>query len=182
MMKTCIFLAEGFEEMEAIAIVDVLRRAGIETTTVSITDSLEVMSAHNVKIICDETFNNLEFSEYKMIIFPGGVKGVDNIKSFEPIYKIINYFYSSDRYVAAICAAPIILGNAGILENNSFTCYEGFEQFIKNGIYLKQKVVQDKNIITSNCAGSALEFGFKLVSVLKSEQESNVVEKQMVLG
>lgn len=148
---------------------------------ISIADSLEVTGAHGIKTICDKKFNDIEFSEFKMIIFPGGVQGVNNIREFEPIYKVINYFYSSNRYVAAICAAPVILDDAGILDGNSFTCYEGFQESIKNGIYLKQKVVQDKNIITSNCVGSLFEFGFKLVSVLKNERESKELESKMII-
>ena len=101
---------------------------------ISIADSLEVTGAHGIKTMCDKKFNDIEFSEFKMIIFPGGVQGVNNIREFEPIYKVINYFYSSNRYVAAICAAPVILDDAGILDGNSFTCYEGFQESIKNGI------------------------------------------------
>lgn len=180
-METCIFLADGFEEMEAVGVIDILRRADIEIEIVSIKNDLEVEGAHGIKLICDRKFEEMEFSEFVMIIFPGGLLGVNNLKSFAPMKEVINYFYSNDKYIAAICAAPSLLDEAGILKNKKFTCYEGVQEFIKNGIYSKQKVVQDKNIITSNCVGSVFDFGFKLVEILKGEDLRNCVEEKMII-
>ena len=167
--------------MEAIGVIDILRRADIEVVIVSIANNLEVTGAHNIKVICDENFNNIEFSEFKMIIFPGGVQGVKNIREMETIKKVVNYFYSSDRYVAAICAAPTILGDAGVLDGNNYTCYEGFQDLIDRGFYLNEKLVQSNNIITSNCAGSVFEFGLKLVELLKDEEISKQVRDKIIL-
>lgn len=158
-----------------------MKRANIEVTSISIKESLEVTGAHDVKIICDKIFKDLDFSDFDMLIFIGGVKCVENVRKFDQIFEVINYFNSNNKYIAAICAAPVILGDAGVLDKNKFTCYEGFQDFVKNGIYLKQRVVQDKNIITSNCAGSVFEFGFKLVSILMGESKSNEVESRMIL-
>ncbi len=180
-MKTCIFLADGFEEMEAIGVVDILRRAEIETVMVSIMNSLEVSGAHGIRIFCDNKFDEIEFSLFNMIIFPGGMKGVNNIKEFKPIHRVINEFYNSGKYIAAICAAPIILDELGILNKNIFTCYEGIQKFVKNGVYLDQRVVESKNIITSDCVGSVFDFGFKLVTILKGQDEYIDVRNKMIL-
>lgn len=181
MKKACVFLANGFEEMEAVGTIDILKRAEIETQIISISNSLEVLGAHGIKIICDYKFEEVNFSNFDIIIFPGGIEGVNNIKNFSPIYNLINEFYKKGKYIAAICAAPIILYEAGILNGNSFTCYEGIQDFIKNGIYSKQKVVEDKNIITSDCVGSVFDFGFKLVSILKGYDRFIDVKEKMIL-
>lgn len=149
--------------------------------SISIKESFEVIGAHNIKLVCDKLFKDLDFSDFDMIVFIGGSKCVENVRKFDKIFEVIDYFNSNNKYIAAICAAPIILEDAGILNRNKFTCYEGFQDFVKNGIYLKQRVVQDKNIITSNCAGSVFEFGFKLVSILTNESKSKEVENKMIL-
>lgn len=180
-MNTCIFLADGFEEMEAIGVIDILRRANINITLISIKNNLEVEGAHGIKLICDKIFDEIELSEFNMVIFPGGLLGVNNLKNFPHIKEVVNHFYYNDKYVAAICAAPSILYECGILDNKKFTCYEGVQEFIKNGIYSRQKVVQDGNIITSDCVGSVFSFGFKLVSILKSEEVSEEIRKKMII-
>ena len=180
-MKVCIFIAKGFEELESSSVVDMLRRGNVDVHMVSITDSLEVFGAHDIKIICDKLFFDINFADYEMAIFPGGVGGVEEIRKFKPIYELIEYMYSNNKYLSAICAAPVILGDAGLLENNKFTCYEGFEQFVKNGIYLKEKVVINNKIITSNCAGSIFDFGFKLLSLLRGDKVSEEVRNKMIL-
>lgn len=180
-MKACIFIANGFEEMEAVGIIDILRRGDIQVDLVSITDSLDVLGAHDIKLVCDKTFGNIKFDEYEMAIFPGGVKGVEEIRKFEPVRGLIQYFVSNNKYLAAICAGPVILGDSGALDENKFTCYEGFQDFVKKGIYLKQKVVRDNNIVTSNCAGSVYDFGRELLTVLKGEEVANEVLSKMIL-
>ncbi|BAK81497.1 DJ-1 family glyoxalase III [Candidatus Arthromitus sp. SFB-rat-Yit] len=180
-MKVCIFNANGFEELESIGIIDILRRGNVDVDIVSITDSLQVVGAHDIKIVCDKLFKDIDFSEYEMAIFPGGVKGVEEIRNFKPIFEFIEYMHSNNKYLAAICAAPVILGDAGLLEDNKFTCYEGFEQYVKNGTYVKEKVVINNRVITSNCAGSVFDFGFKLLSVLKGDNDSDEVKSKMIL-
>ena len=181
MKKACVFLADGFEEMEAVGTIDILKRAEIETLTISISNFLEVKGAHGINLICDFKFDEVDFSSFDIIIFPGGMEGVNRMKDFTPIRDLINEFHNGGKYIAAICAAPIILYEAGILNGNNFTCYEGIQKFIKNGIYSKQKVVQDKNIITSDCVGSVFDFGFRLVSILKGYDEYIGVRNKMIL-
>ncbi len=180
-MKVSIFMANGFEETEAIGVIDVLRRGDVQIDLISITDSLEVTSAHNVKITCDKVFKDMNKDDYDMIIFPGGVTGVENIRNFPPIKEVIVDFNNKKKYIGAICAGPVILGDAEILGGKNFTCYEGFEKFVENAIYSKQKVIIQDNIVTSNCVGSVFEFGLTLLSLLKGEEFSEEVRRKMIL-
>ena len=173
-MKTCIILANGFEEMEAVGVIDILRRGNVEVEIISIEETLEVTGAHNIEITCNSKFNDNNFNDYKMIVLPGGLQGVNRIKEFKPILSILKDFHETNRYIGAICAAPIILEEAGIIKENNFTCYKGFEKQVANGKYVQEKVVEDKNIITSNCVGSVFDFGFKLLSYIEN---MNIIEE-----
>lgn len=180
-MKTGVILANGFEEVEAVGVIDILRRGEIDVNIISIEDSLDVSGAHNVKITCDSKFDNVNFNDLDMIILPGGAGGVNRIKDFKPILHILKEFNENNKYIAAICAAPVVLEEAGILNQKEFTCYKGFEQYVANGKYLAEKVVQDGNIITSNCVGSVFDFGFKLVNLLKGEKISKDLHNKMIM-
>lgn len=178
-MKTCIFLANGFEEMEAIGVIDVLRRGDILVDVVSIEESLEVRSGRNVGLRCDYKFLDLEFSEYDMLIFPGGLQGVNRIRNFPLIYKVIEYFHLNNKYIAAICAAPLILSEANILECVNYTCYKGIEKNISKGNYIGGNVVVDKNIITSSCVGYVFDFAYELLKLLKGDELKNKIFGEM---
>lgn len=179
-MKTGIVLANGFEEVEAMGVVDILRRGEVDVNIISIEDSLEVVGAHNIKLVCDSKFQEVDFNEVRMLILPGGV-GVNRIKDFEPIFPIIKKLYDDGKYICAICAAPVVLEKAGILNNKKFTCYKGFEKNMSNATYVAEKVVQDQNIITANCVGSVFEFGFKLLTLLKGEEITKDLYNKMIM-
>ena len=132
MMKTAILFADGFEEVEAIAVVDVLRRAAIECTMVSITGNEVVSSSRNVKVVTDKLMEEVNFDEYGMLILPGGMPGTKDLAESEEVEKIILKFYSNKKILAAICAAPSIFGQLGLLQGEKAVCYPGYEDKLTN--------------------------------------------------
>lgn len=179
-----IFLADGFETIEALTPIDVLRRANVDIKTVGINSSV-IRSSHNVPIITDMTIEDLkqkfkgENRDIEMIILPGGGKGTTLLEECEYLGEIIAYCVKSNIYIAAICAAPSILGHRGYLDGLNATCFPSFKEEIGFAKYIDQPVVCDKNIITSRGAGVSLDFGLMLVEKLISREESNRIKGEM---
>ena len=172
------FLADGFEEIEAIAPVDILRRGGIDVKTVSIMDSLSVLGAHNIPVCADMMINDINTDDIDMIILPGGA-GHAFLDASNEVHALINYCLVNDIYIAAICASPSILGKKQILNGKSATCYPGFEQFCYGANMLNKKVVTDGKIITGKGPGAASEFGFELLSILKDKNTADKLKDEM---
>ena len=127
MAKIALMLADGFEEIEGLTVVDICRRCGIDTVMVSIMKDKQVVSARNIPVTADVLFEDVDFSEVDMIVLPGGLKGTQNLEACEPLMAKIDEFYKTDKYVAAICAAPSILGHRGILNGRIACSYPSFE-------------------------------------------------------
>ncbi|MDE5843366.1 MAG: DJ-1/PfpI family protein [Muribaculaceae bacterium] len=166
-MKTSfVFLAAGFEEIEALTVVDVLRRAGLPVKTVSITSSLQVTGAHGITVAADVLYDNTLFDEPLWLILPGGLPGADNLYDFAPLQGLLErQAKSADGKIAAICASPaVVLGRLGLLEGKEATCYPGFEDKMR-GAHARPdlKVVIDGNIITGNGPANSLEFALVIV-------------------
>ncbi|MBQ2748124.1 MAG: DJ-1/PfpI family protein [Firmicutes bacterium] len=169
-----VFLAEGFEEMEAITPVDVLRRVDIPAYLVStIPGEKTVTGAHGIKITADLCFEEADFDACNMIILPGGLPGATNLGAHEELCGKIKAFAAAGeeggKYVAAICAAPMVLGALGVLEGKMATIYPGMEEELKGAIPMKNRVVVDGNIITSKGPGTAMEFAVEIAGVLKDK-------------
>lgn len=179
--KVYVFLAEGFEEIEAVTIIDVLRRAAIETCTVSITGKLKVLGAHAIAIEADVLFEDANFKDGKMLVLPGGMPGTRNLEAFIPLNKLIQEYYKTGKFVAAICAAPLILGKMLLLRNEEATCYPGFEENLEGAVLSKQRVVRSGKMITSKGPGTAIEFALKLVESLKDEEAAAKLAKALIL-
>ena len=145
MKKVIIFLAEGFEEIEAISIIDVLRRAEVSVTTVSISKDKQVKGAHNVPVVADKLFDEVDFASYDMIVLPGGMPGAKNLQEHEGVRKQIEAF-EKDKQIGAICAAPMILGGMGLLKGKRATCYPGFEAELIEAKITDEAVTVDGNI------------------------------------
>lgn len=161
-----VFLAEGFEEVEALAPVDMLRRAGVAVTTVGVTGKV-VTGSHKVPVTADITESELQLDgAVEMIVLPGGMPGTLNEEKSEMVQAAIDYCAQNDRYIAAICAAPSILGHCGLLHGKTAVCYTGFEQELTGAEIGSQGVVVDGKIITARGAGVAVDFGLTLVGVL----------------
>ncbi|MDE6811368.1 MAG: DJ-1/PfpI family protein [Muribaculaceae bacterium] len=166
-MKTSfVFLAAGFEEIEALTVVDVLRRAGLPVKTVSITSSLQVTGAHGITVAADLLYDNTLFDDPLWLILPGGLPGADNLYDFAPLQGLLErQAASKDGKIAAICASPaVVLGQLGLLEGKEATCYPGFENKMKGAIPRPDKdVVISGNIITGNGPANSLEFALVIV-------------------
>ncbi|SDA21095.1 4-methyl-5(b-hydroxyethyl)-thiazole monophosphate biosynthesis [Ruminococcus sp. YE71] len=164
-----VFLANGFEELEALAPIDVLRRAGVETVTVGI-GSNNITAAHGVKFVTDITDDQIKLGDgLEMIVLPGGMPGALNLENSPDVQAAIDYCSDNGRYIAAICAAPQILGHKGLLRGKYCTCFPGFEKELDGAKHTGEPVVCDGNIITAKGAGAAMRFALKLVAVLCSE-------------
>lgn len=165
-----IFLADGFEELEALTPVDVLRRAGIEVKTVGVT-GMTVTSTHNVKVECDIPMSDVT-DNAECVILPGGMPGAENLEKSEKVCKTVLNAYSSGKIVAAICAAPMVLGKLGILKGKTATCFTGFEKYLDGAFVKSVPVCRDENVITAWGAGAAFDFAFEILSALKGDNDA----------
>lgn len=161
-----VFFADGFEEMEALASVDILRRADITVQTVSVTDSLTVTGAHNVPIVCDVLINEHDFSDAILVLLPGGLPGATTLNECEPLKQLIVTMAAEGKAVAAICAAPMVLGGLGLLAGRKATCYPGFDVYLKGATYTGHMTEVDGNFITGKGPGAAICFALTVVDYL----------------
>ena len=172
-----IFLADGFEETEAIAPIDMLRRAGVDVVTVGIKNDA-VKSSHGVPVLCDITDMQVELDDrLEMIILPGGMPGTLNIEANPVVQQSIDYCVEHNIPVGAICAAPSILGKKGLLDGREAICFPGFEKFLTGAKLSDKKVVTDGIFTTAAGAGVAVEFGLRLVEVLCGKEKPESVRK-----
>ena len=173
-----IFLADGFEEIEALAPVDILRRAGVEAVTVGVTGEY-VTGAHNITVKADILCDEAIIEKPDAIILPGGLPGTTNLEKSEFVQKAVKWANDNGKLICAICAAPSILGNMGLLKGKSATCYPGFESSFNGGTYIRESVVKCDNIITSDGMGSAYKFGFEITKELLGEEVSEKIKSQI---
>jgi 4-methyl-5(b-hydroxyethyl)-thiazole monophosphate biosynthesis len=174
-----VFLAEGFEEIEALATVDVLRRAKIEVKTIGV-DSEIIESAHNLTVVADVRDIKSDFSYLSGIVLPGGMPGVINLQTSAFVKHAIDFCVSENLLIAAICAAPSILGHMGVLNNKKVTCYPGFEQELKGATVIDQDVCRDGNILTARGPGSAIDFALEIIEYLKDEKTAQKIADDIV--
>ncbi len=172
-------MADGFEEIEALAFVDILRRADLEIQTVSITDNKTVTGAHNISITTDITISEIE-DNYDMLFLPGGYPGYVNLGNSKEVIELLYNANSSNKYIVAICAAPSILGKEGILKSHHACCFPSFENELKGAEVLFEDVVISKNIITSRGAGTAHKLGFTIVELYKGKEIAMNLSRTML--
>lgn len=158
-----IFLAEGFEDVEALAPIDIIRRAGLDIQLVSITSDPVVSSAHGVKFVADTVINNIDFNAADLLILPGGLPGATNLDTCEALRQGIMKHYEAGKPLAAICAAPLVYGHLGLLQGVKATCYPGFETELTGADYTAALVQCDGQFITAKGPGAAMEFGYTIV-------------------
>lgn len=179
---TYVMLAEGFEEIEALTVVDMLRRAGIETHTVSITHINEVAGAHGITVVADDLFTDISLATCDLVVLPGGMPGATNLRADETLCAVLRERAEKDLPIAAICAAPFILGELGILNGRRATCYPGFEGKLKGAHFTGGSVERDGNIITANGPASAAKFALEIIGLLSTGGNAKEVAKGMLYG
>lgn len=178
-----VFLADGFEEVEAIAPIDLLRRANVEVKTVSINpDRRSVTGARGVCVMADTSLDNIDLEAAQMLIFPGGGPGTDALAGCDRLMDILDLAVSENIRIAAICAAPAkILGVRGYLSGRRATCYPGLENRMTGAIFCEENVVTDGIFTTSRGMGTACEFGIELVSILCGNEKAQEIRKSVVM-
>ncbi len=173
MKKVAVYLANGFEEVEALTVVDYLRRCGIKTEMISVSGTEQVEGVHGIVVTSDKSIKEIsDITEYDGIVFPGGMPGATNLRDDELVLSHARAMNEDKKIVAAICAAPIVMEKAGILEGRNITSFPGFETVLKSGNYQEDIVCVDENIVTSRGPATAVVFALKLVELLVGEKES----------
>lgn len=180
MKRVMIVFADGFEEVEAITPVDVLRRAGCEVLMVSVTGKKEVTSTRGVKIIADTLWEETSAEEADMIVLPGGQPGAGNLDKHEGLKNALSRFADQGKWIAAICAAPLVLGHMGLLKGKKVTCFPGTEKELQGAICTGNPVESDGHILTGKGAGVALPFSLLLVEKILGKEKAEEIKQRMM--
>ena len=173
-------LGTGFEETEAIAPLDLLRRAGVEVTTVGLNGKI-IYGGHGIGVEADIEIDQLDLTNLEMIILPGGLGGVTSIRGCQAAMEAIRYAYENGKYTAAICAGPTVLADLGIVDGKNATCYPGCESQMGSANMMEAAAVTDGKLITGTSAGCAVPFGLALISALKGREEAERIAQQIVI-
>ena len=179
-MKVLVFLADGFEEIEGLTVVDLLRRADIDVTTVSIKEERQIMGAHKIPVIADTVFEQIKDEKADMVVLPGGMPGTTHLKEHEGLRKVLCDFAEEGKYIGAICAAPTVLEGLGLLQGRRATCYPGVEKQIQGASLTHTPVMRDENIITGQGVGTAIDFALKLIEVLVGDDKAKEIAESIV--
>lgn len=180
MKKAYLFLATGYEEVEALTVLDILRRGGVECKMVSVMGEKAVTSSHNVTILADLLFEEQDLEDGDMLIMPGGIPGTPNLKAHEGLEGLIRTYAQEGKYLAAVCAAPTIYGEMGLLEGKDATCYPGMEDGLKGANKKTDSVVCDGCFITSRGMGTCIDFGLTLLEKLTDKETADGIAKKIV--
>ena len=180
MKKVAVLLADGFEEIEGLTVVDILRRAGVEIHMVSITEETKVTGSHGIEIKCDTCIGQENFSETELFVLPGGMPGTKNLGACKALTELLTASFETGKKLAAICAAPSVLGDLGILKGKKACCYPGFEEHLTGAQVVFDQVAQDGNVTTSRGMGTAIPFALSLVSQLVSEEKAQELAQSII--
>ena len=180
MSKIAIFFAEGYEEIEALAVVDICRRCKLDIDMVSVTEEKQVAGSHGINVEMDKTFSQIDFAEYDMLVLPGGLKGTLGLEAHEGLMAQIDAFYASGKYIGAICAAPSIFGHKGILKGRKACSYPDFESHLEGATVTVGPVEISDNVITSRGMGTAMDFGLAIASVFVGKEEAEKTAKKFI--
>lgn len=182
MKNVKVFLANGFEEIEGLTVVDLLRRAGIEVSTVSITGDKLIHGGHGIDIMADELFAEAEAGQADMLVLPGGMPGTVHLQEHQGLTELLIEFDRLGKYIAAICAAPGILGELGILEGRRAASFPGVEEKLKGAEVVRQPAVIDDHIVTSRGLGTAIDFALAIIAVLISREKADEIGTSVIYG
>lgn len=182
MSKLAIFFGTGFEEIEALTVVDLCRRAGLDIDMVSITGQMQVTGSHNITVAMDKTYDQVDFDDVDMIILPGGMPGTKNLEAYEPLMEQLDAFMEAGKCISAICAAPSIFGHRGYLKGKKACSYPAFESHLEGAEVLDVPAVVCENITTGRGMGAAIDFGLAIVERYKGEEEADALAKAIVFS
>lgn len=175
-----VFLADGFEEIEGLTVVDLLRRAGVEVDTVSVTGQPGISGSHGIRVEADVLFEEADYAGTDMLVLPGGMPGTVHLQEHQGLKKLLEDFYSGGKYIAAICAAPSILGGLGFLKGRRACSHPSKESELAGAEVVRMPVVADGNIITSRGMGTAIPFSLELISILCGAEKSDAVREAII--
>ena len=181
MPRVAVILADGFEEVEAMAIIDVLRRADIDTVVAGLHEG-PVASARKVKVLPDTVIDTVHAEDFDMVVLPGGQPGSDNLNADPRVKDLIRSFSQKGKLTGAICAAPYVLANAGVLRGKRATSYPSYKDRLGGALYEEKAVVSDGNVLTSRGAGTALGFGLAIVEKLISREKAQKIRDAMLIA
>ncbi|MBF0198931.1 MAG: DJ-1/PfpI family protein [Planctomycetes bacterium] len=179
--KVLLILAEGFEEIEAITIIDILRRAGVNLCVHSLEPGL-VSGAHGLQVQSEGDIHQNSYDDYDAVVLPGGLPGSDNLLASERVGELVKEFNAQAKLVAAVCAAPMVLGAHGLLEGKKATCYPGFEEKLLGATCVEDKVVLVDNVLTSRGPGTTADFAYEIVKILVSEKTAQELSQGMLFA
>lgn len=177
-MNVLVPLADGFEEIEAVTIIDVLRRAGVQVTSLYLKKN-QVTGSHGITLAADKNIDDIRASDYDCIVLPGGMPGSSNLKEDPRVISLVKEVYQAGKVTAALCAAPMVLGHAGVLNGKRATCFPGFEDHMTGATALPDPVVKDGSIITGKGPGCALPFALELVAALAGREKADSLKENM---
>lgn len=180
MAKVYVFTADGFEEIEGLTVVDLMRRAGAQVEMVSISDGLAVKGSHGIEIKADTFFDDGDFGQADLLVLPGGMPGTLHLREHKGLAKLLEDFNSQGKRIGAICAAPSVLGGLGLLNGKKAVCYPGFEDKLTGASVENKEVVTDGNITTSRGLGTAIPFALELISLLFGKEKGEEIRKSVI--
>lgn len=176
-----VFLADGFEDIEALAPIDILRRGGVDVKTVSVMGSDYVETAHGITLKADAKFEDItDFENADLLLLPGGMPGALHLKNHKGLAEVLLAHHAEGKYIGAICAAPMVLGGLGLLQGKKATCYPGFEKYLDGAVYTADIVTIDGNIITGRGPAAALPYGYALLSLFVDKDTVKSIEDGMI--
>ena len=182
MKKIAIFFGTGFEEIEALTVVDICRRCKLEVEMVSIMDTSTVTGSHGITVEMDKSFAKADFSEYDMLVLPGGMPGTKNLEAHQGLMEQIDAFYAAGKYIAAICAAPSIFGHRGILKGRNACCYPSFESHLEGAVVTKGPVEISDHVITSRGMGTAIDFALAIAGIFCGSETAEDMAQSILYG
>lgn len=180
MKQASVFLADGFEEIEGLTVVDILRRAGVRVDTVSVTGDKTIHGSHQIDVQADFLFEEMDFGRTDMLVLPGGMPGTLNLMNHKGLQELLEAYYEKGRYIAAICAAPSIFGRLGFLKGRKACCYPSFEEKLEGARVVRDPVSVDGHIITSRGMGTAIPFALKLTALLLGEEKAEEIGRSII--
>jgi len=177
--KVLVYLAPGFEEIEAVTIIDLLRRAEIEVTVAGLEEGA-ITGSHGITLLADLNYENVDPNEFDYLILPGGQPGTNNLKNNQKVINSVKMFMQDNKLIGAICAAPIVLQEAGILNNKKVTSYPSEKEVFNSSVYEESPVVKDDNIITSRGVGTAIDFALDLIGEIKGDDSKRETAEKIL--